>query len=158
MRVHLVRHGRAGHKRDWKGDDALRPLDDTGRRQADALARLLEDEPARALISSPTVRCVQTLEPLAARWGLSVVTDDSLTKEAGAGAVLRLLRHADPGDVLCTHGEVMGALLERLRFGRVEIHTGVRDVLAKGTLWELTLKHGKVRRLRHVDPLQAYAR
>lgn len=157
MLIRLVRHGRAGHKRDWEGDDRVRPLDETGRRQADALGRLLEGEPRGQLLSSPTTRCLQTLEPLAVAWGTAVATDEGLAKDAGTGALLRLLRFAEDGDVLCTHGEVMGALLERLRFGRAEIQTGARDVLAKGTLWELTMKHGHVRRLRHVDPLEITA-
>lgn len=158
MIVRLVRHGRAGRKRDWKADDRLRPLDDVGRRQAEAIAELLGPEPPAALLSSPTTRCVQTLEPLAGSWATAVTTDDALAKEAGTGDLLRLLRHAEDGDVLCTHGEVMSALLERLRFGRTELLTGERDVLSKGTLWELTLKQGKIRRLRHVDPAAARAR
>lgn len=158
MMVRLVRHGHAERKRDWKADDSLRPLDDVGRRQADAIADLLGSERPGALLSSPTTRCVQTLEPLARVWGAPVATDDALAKDAGTGDVLRLLRYADDGDVFCTHGEVMSALLARLRFGRAEIHTGERDVLSKGTLWEVTLKKGKVRRLRHVDPVAARAR
>lgn len=158
MMVRLVRHGHAGRKRDWKADDRLRPLDDVGRRQAEAIADLLGGGRRGTLLSSPTTRCVQTLEPLAGRWGTPVATDDALAKDAGTGDLLRLLRYADDGDVLCTHGEVMSALLARLRFGRAEIHTGERDVLSKGTLWELTLKQGTIRRLRHVDPAAARAR
>jgi 8-oxo-dGTP pyrophosphatase MutT (NUDIX family) len=37
----LVRHGRAGSREQWDGDDDARPLDDKGRAQAEALARLL---------------------------------------------------------------------------------------------------------------------
>lgn len=158
MLVRLVRHGHAGHKRDWKADDALRPLDEAGRRQAAAIADLLGGERPGALLASPATRCVQTLDPLAEVWGVPVATDEALAKDAGTANVLRLLRYAEDGDVLCTHGEVMSALLARLRFGTAEIQTGERDVLSKGTLWELTLKQGKIRRLRHVDPAGARTR
>ncbi|MGE5764485.1 MAG: NUDIX hydrolase, partial [Mycobacterium leprae] len=37
----VVRHGRAGRRRDWTGDDRARPLDAQGQAQAEALAPLL---------------------------------------------------------------------------------------------------------------------
>lgn len=160
MLVRLVRHGRAGHKKEWDGDDSLRPLDALGERNAAALARLLADQPPGRLLSSPTRRCVQTLEPLAAVWDVKVDQDAGLGPDAGALSALALLGRADEGDVLCTHGEVMSALLERLRADGTEIVNGTRrrSLLTKGTMWELDLEGGHVRRLRHVDPVAEGAR
>lgn len=157
MLIRLVRHARAGRKRDWPGDDDLRPLDPTGHRQAAALARVLENAEPGRLRCSPTVRCRQTLEPLGLAWSAAIDDEPRLAKDAGAAGVLELLRTAEDGDVLCTHGEVMSAVLERLRFGGVEIHESGGNILAKGTYWELWAPKGRVRRLHHVDPLTAGA-
>ncbi|MGH2977341.1 MAG: SixA phosphatase family protein [Gaiellaceae bacterium] len=87
----LVRHASAGDRRDWAGDDRLRPLDARGRRQSAALVELLRPLEPRRIVSSPYVRCVQTVEPLAAALGRPVEQDDRLAEGAGRAA-LELLR------------------------------------------------------------------
>jgi broad specificity phosphatase PhoE len=61
----VVRHADAGDKRGWKGPDLLRPLSAAGRRQADGLVVRLEDYPIERILCSPSLRCVQTVQPLA---------------------------------------------------------------------------------------------
>src|SRR5512132_704612 len=61
----VVRHADAGDKRSWKGPDMLRPLSPIGRRQAKGLVVRLEDYPIERILCSPTLRCQQTMEPLA---------------------------------------------------------------------------------------------
>ena len=61
----LVRHAKAGHRRDWKGDDRERPLSHAGASQARKLVPVLSPLAPARLLSSPYTRCVQTLEPLA---------------------------------------------------------------------------------------------
>ena len=69
----LVRHVSAGHRDDWAGDDQSRPLDAEGAMDAVALADLLACFAPRArLISSPALRCTESLQPYAARFGGSV--------------------------------------------------------------------------------------
>jgi 8-oxo-dGTP diphosphatase len=79
----------------------------------------------RRIVSSPYLRCVQTVEPLAGALGLAVEHDDRLAEGAGRAA-LELLR--EDGVVCCTHGDVVGDVLGRglkkgaavvLRDGRV---------------------------------------
>ena len=106
----LVRHASAGDREDWEGDDRVRPLDARGRRQASALVELLRPLEVRRLVSSPYVRCVETLEPLAAALGLPVEQDERLVEGAGR-ASLELLR--EDGVVCCTHGDVVEDLLDR---------------------------------------------
>src|SRR5206468_2146730 len=65
-RSYLVRHGAAGDRHAWHEADELRPLDEEGRWQAEALVALLAEAVIERLLSSPYLRCVQTLEPLAA--------------------------------------------------------------------------------------------
>ena len=49
----LIRHGRAGKRSAWAGDDSLRPLDTKGRRQAAALPALLAGFGIERILSSP---------------------------------------------------------------------------------------------------------
>jgi 8-oxo-dGTP diphosphatase len=106
----LLRHASAGHRFDWEHDDRLRPLDERGRRQALALVELLPPLGLRRIVSSPYVRCVQTVEPLAAALGLPIEQDDRLAEGHGAAAA-PLLR--EDGVVCCTHGDIVEALLGR---------------------------------------------
>src|SRR6266508_3359874 len=62
----LVRHADAGNKRDWSGPDAERPLSEEGWEQAAGLVDLLAGLRIERLLTSPLLRCRQTLEPLAA--------------------------------------------------------------------------------------------
>ncbi len=156
--IHLVRHACAGKKGEWTGPDAERPLDPAGERQADALRRTLHGTPVTALLASPTRRCLQTLEPLADRLDRDVEASEHLRADVAAADLLRYL--VDPaldGAVLCTHGEVMGALLPLLRASGTAIQppgTPDEELLVKGTAWRLDIDpaDGEVLRLQHLRP------
>ncbi len=105
----LLRHASAGEYGSFS-DDRLRPLDKKGRRQAEELAVVLGAEDIRRVVSSPYVRCVQTVEPLAAVLGLEVELDDRLAEGGGSSAQALL---EEDGVVACTHGDVIHALLGR---------------------------------------------
>jgi 8-oxo-(d)GTP phosphatase len=71
----LVRHASAGHKGDWGSEDLLRPLDAEGMLDALLLADLLACFAPRArVISSPALRCTESVRPYAAGFGGSVET------------------------------------------------------------------------------------
>ncbi|HEU5243416.1 MAG TPA: phosphoglycerate mutase family protein [Gaiellaceae bacterium] len=106
----LLRHAAAGDREHWDGDDFVRPLDARGRRQAAELVELLRPLGVRRVVSSPYVRCLETVRPLAATLGLPLESDDRLAEGAGASAV-ELLR--EDGVVCCTHGDIVEALLDR---------------------------------------------
>ena len=75
----VVRHASAGQKADWDGDDRLRPLDAGGEADALLLADLLCCfAPAARVISSPALRCTETMRPYAARSGGSVEVEAAL--------------------------------------------------------------------------------
>src|SRR3954453_420928 len=76
MTVVLLRHGSAGDRDRWDGDDRLRPLDKKGRRQAEALRDALLARGVPRALSSPYVRCTETLAPL----GLDVEPDERLAE------------------------------------------------------------------------------
>ncbi len=140
MIVWIVRHGYAGSKADWWGDDAARPLDDAGRIQAEGLVPLFADVELTHLVSSPTTRCIETLLPLSAAVGLPIEASDDLRHEATPVHVLDLIERSGAGSVLCTHGEVMEPLLDALgTWGiTVPLHQEVR-LLRKGAVWRLDL-------------------
>jgi 8-oxo-dGTP diphosphatase len=105
MTLLLIRHASAGDRDDWVGDDLLRPLDARGRDQASRLPELLGDYEIARVLSSPAVRCVQTLEPLARSRGLDIEVREELSEEhqdeAGATLVPSLVRKQT---ALCVHG------------------------------------------------------
>jgi phosphohistidine phosphatase SixA len=140
VRALLVRHARAGERKRWSGDDRARPLDEKGRRQAEALAPILAELGADALLSSPYLRCVESLEPAGRLLGLRVETRDELAEGSPPDGVLALLDGlAATVPALCTHGDVVDALLP----GR-----GCR----KGAVWVVDVRDGEVRPERYLPP------
>jgi phosphohistidine phosphatase SixA len=116
MTLYLVRHAKAGQRSAWVGDDRERPLSRTGWSQAKLLAERLAALSPSTLVSSPYARCVQTLEPLAALTGATVVTDERLGEDQPFEPVLDLLATLPDASVLCSHGDVIPdtiAALER---------------------------------------------
>jgi hypothetical protein len=153
----VIRHGCAGHKADWDGPDAARPLDAAGVAQAEAFVPALLGRPIRRIASSPTARCVDTVVPLAHARGLPVEEDPVLGRTTTGEKLLALVGGDESADaVLCTHGEVMQGALDALRAAGVPIEA--RDpgddalLLAKGSGWDLTVEGGAVTALRHVHP------
>ena len=111
MKIFLVRHASAGKRSEWEGDDSLRPLDERGRQQADRLVDELEHAQFEHITSSPYVRCVETVEPLAAARGLALEEDDALAEGAGPDAALELFSGLGNDLVACVHGDLVEALL-----------------------------------------------
>lgn len=106
----LLRHAAAGDRDHWDGDDFHRPLDARGRRESEALVELLRPFGVRRVVSSPYVRCVQTVEPLAAALGLPLELDDRLGEGEGRAA-LDLIQ--EDGVLSCTHGDVVREVVDR---------------------------------------------
>jgi 8-oxo-dGTP diphosphatase len=136
LSVYLVRHGKAGHRETWAGDDdTQRPLTKAGRRQGEAIADRLADAGVKTLWSSPYVRCVETLEPLAERLGLTIETDERLAEGANVEDTLELIREAGGGAVLCTHGDVYTDVINALARRGTKLTTPPE--WRKGSLWIL---------------------
>jgi 8-oxo-dGTP diphosphatase len=128
--VYLVRHARAGHRETWDGeDDTLRPLDERGQRQAEGLVAQLAGRDFSRVVSSPYVRCMQSVEPLAEARGLDLEAVGPLAEGAGKAAALELFRSLDAPAVACVHGDLAQMLLgENLK----KAATAVLDVSANG--------------------------
>ena len=114
--LYLVRHAKAGSRHDFVGDDRLRPLTSNGQLQALALADALVAAGVKSLISSPYVRCVETLQPIAELIDVTVAPDECLAEGGSYEPVLELIRSLPDGTALCSHGDVIAetiAALER---------------------------------------------
>jgi 8-oxo-dGTP diphosphatase len=151
--LYLVRHAHAGDKRAWRGPDSLRPLSDPGRREAHGLLTQLRDYPITRIVSSPAVRCLQTVEPLAQRRGLPVESADALGVEADpAGLAELLVDGAADATLLCSHGELIGAALTRLL--EPDLADVGRLTWPKGSTWVLEVANDQVRSARYLPPLR----
>jgi 8-oxo-dGTP diphosphatase len=141
LTIYFVRHAKAGDRSSWSGPDAERPLSKAGRQQAHKLGKRLGAVGVTALVSSPYVRCVQTLEPLADRTGLSIAVDERLTEGAPFEGVLELLDALAGGAVLCSHGDVIPETIEALVRRGLQVGTPVD--WRKASVWVLKRnKHG----------------
>jgi phosphohistidine phosphatase SixA len=136
--IYLVRHGDAGSRTRWAGEDNLRPLSGKGRRQAAWLSEQLAERPVGRLFSSPSRRCVESLEPLAMQRGLTVEVVDVLDEGGGGKEALKfLLAHAAENPVACSHGDVIPKVLRRLHAAGMRANEG--NTAAKGSMWEITV-------------------
>lgn len=150
----VVRHGTAGRKSRFSGDDAKRPLDKRGRAQAEALVPQLLAFGASQVYAADRVRCQQTVEPLAEELGVTVHNEPALTEEAYAKNAKRgRHRMVDIAEqqgtpVVCTQGKVIPDLIawwcER---------DGVRPDKSrnhKGSTWVLSLSDGRLVAADHI--------
>jgi 8-oxo-dGTP diphosphatase len=148
--VYLVRHAKAGSRKAWTDDDELRPLSKPGKAQARALAKRLAGDGITRVLSSPYVRCRQTVEPLAEGRGVPVEPSDALREGASLPDSLRLVEKvAGENAVLCTHGDVLCNLLLHFAELGVDLQT---DRIEKGSVWALELDDGEVRSATYHPP------
>jgi phosphohistidine phosphatase SixA len=129
--VLLVRHAAAGDRDQWTAPDEERPLSPEGERQAAALVDTLAGFDVTRILSSPYLRCTQTVDPLAAARGLEVEARGELAEGGGHATCLLVLGLLEgPDVVLCTHGDVMEDVLDGLGVDRPE-------ETRKGATWVL---------------------
>ncbi len=117
----LVRHAKARPRSSWSGDDGLRPLDDRGEAQAEGLLPLLAAFGVERLVSSPSVRCADTLRPYAAARNLPLRLREGLSEEGYAADPGRAAHHVrraierGAAVALCSHGPVLPSMILALR-------------------------------------------
>ncbi len=106
----LLRHASAGRRLSSPTLDQERLLDARGRVQAASLHDALAGYRIERIVSSPLVRCVDTVVPLAGALGLEIEPYAELEPAASKRSVLRLLRELSPDALVCTHREVLETL------------------------------------------------
>lgn len=80
MLLYFLRHGQAGNREKWTGDDAERPLTGKGKKRLAQEGQRLNDLKldVDAIITSPLVRARQTADVVAKQLGL----EDKVTEDA----------------------------------------------------------------------------
>jgi 8-oxo-dGTP diphosphatase len=138
MTVLLVRHARAGSRKLWEGPDLERPLSKKGRRQAEGPVDMLTRYPVQRVLSSPYVRCMQTVEPLAEKINIDIEEYPELAEGAAPDQVVALLRNAAARtEIWCTHGDIVPIVLDTIvDEDRVKLKKD-ETKYAKGSFWEL---------------------
>ena len=152
MTIYLLRHAKAGERGAWQDDDRLRPLSGRGHLQARRLVEILGDAQFDRLLSSPYVRCMETVVPLSAERGVAIEPAEALAEGAALGDAAALVRkHAANGAVLCTHGDVIPMLLAHYANLGVDIDSNPQ--WPKGSTWVLeTDATGEVASVRYLSP------
>ncbi|MGW3154211.1 histidine phosphatase family protein [Streptomyces sp. NPDC001089] len=165
----LVPHCSSSPRETWRGHDDLRPLSEEGMRQADVLAEVF-GAGVDAVYSSPSLRCRQSVVPLAKASGLAVVDEDRLREARGfgepvawtegvfrpigpslggawaAGRALGALveiaaRHQGGHAVACSHGDTLPAVLTYLAAAH---DCALPPVVGRGSWYRLRLEGGSL--------------
>jgi len=140
--VYLIRHAHAGSRSGWEGDDNRRPLSPKGRVQTEGLTRWLADQPIDEVRSSPSVRCRQTVEPLAEGHGLTITVDRSLGEGSEADeCIAAILDASNRTLVLCSHGDLIPKVIRRLV--AKGMRTKAPNLSQKGSAWVLEVVDGE---------------
>ncbi len=115
-----LRHGKATPPHTWDSPDATRPLTERGVRQAANDAPIIQSWRPRRIITSPAVRCVATVAPLAASTGIVPKQEPGISQDAherGDGTVREVVGkrvRARKTAVLCSHGPVLPEILREV--------------------------------------------
>ena len=138
---YVVRHAKAGSRSHWTGDDRKRPLSPKGEKQAARLVDQFNKVAVTAIHSSPYLRCVQTVEPLARARKLAVQPSRDLQEGRGIAGLYVFFNNPDLDDVvLSTHGDLMWELVEDLTKRRVL--PAFREQFDKGSTWVVEVEDG----------------
>jgi 8-oxo-dGTP pyrophosphatase MutT (NUDIX family)/phosphohistidine phosphatase SixA len=102
----VLRHAQARVRTAWKRDDNERPLTKPGEAQAAKLKPLLHAYGASRVVTSPAVRCTQTVEPYVESVKALLELDDRLSEDTKARHVSRSIETVvgrKRPTVICTH-------------------------------------------------------
>ncbi|MEU7411998.1 MULTISPECIES: histidine phosphatase family protein [Streptomyces] len=168
----LVPHCASSPRAQWSGDDDLRPLSDEGMRQAEVLGEVFQgfQGGVDAVYSSPSLRCRQSVAPLAAAAGVPVVSEDRLREARGfaepqawtegvfaaigpslggawaagraLGALVEIATRHDGGHaVACSHGDAIPATLVHLSAAH---GCALPRIVGRGSWYRLRLERGRL--------------
>ena len=123
----VLRHAKAEPRADWEGDDLERPLTEVGAARADDLAPVLAAYGIRRVVTSPAVRCAQTVEPFAHGISTFLEVDDRLSEDTRSGDVNRsinaLVDRKKP-TVVCTHRPTLPWVFDAIGTDLTELNAG----------------------------------
>ena len=146
MKLVFIRHAKAGSSDHFDGEDFYRPLSKPGGRQALDIADLAELKGTDSIVSSPFIRCIQTVEPLSEKLGIPIDTDPILGDATTSGNLEIWLGQAASDvsqcKVVCSHGDVIPVLVGLL-FDRLP---GIEypALCSKGSQWYFDMGAGAI--------------
>lgn len=128
----ITRHA---HRNKLKGGEADNGLSAKGRKQARALAKFYTRVFARKkpqIFSSPKVRCVETVEPIAKKTKVSLETLDSLNEASLSSELDQKIRSFHsfwlssdaPLTLVCSHGDWIPAYLKHVFGIEIDLDKG----------------------------------
>src|SRR5690348_8252775 len=150
--MYLVRHVNAGKRTLWHDDDRFRPASKTGQRQARGLPEVLSDARFERIVSSPYVRCIESVAPLASARMIAIEVHEAMAEGASLDEALALFqKYTDVGAVFCSHGDVIPMLLEA--FARRGVDLGPDPQCPKGCVWAIeTNRAGEPKHAKYFPP------
>jgi 8-oxo-dGTP diphosphatase len=116
----VVRHAKSVPRSRWKHSDPRRPLTDAGHARAALIVPVLAAYGLQRVVSSPSARCAQTLDPYADATGARMRLRDELSEEgfaddpSGAASVVGALLDRGTPAAVCSHRPVLPAMLAAL--------------------------------------------
>ncbi|MFZ0014093.1 MAG: NUDIX hydrolase [Acidimicrobiia bacterium] len=147
----FLRHAAAGDRTKWDGIDAVRPITKKGKRQSAAIAQSLQDRGIERIYTSPYTRCVQTVELLAEAIGAKVHEHDALAEGPDIDGAYDLADElVGYNAVLCTHGDVIPAVMNRMMWAGLTLES--RFYCSKGSIWEVNIDGGRFTTATYVPP------
>lgn len=149
-----LRHGKAVPPSSWDGPDSTRPLLHRGLEQASSVAQAIAAWKPERLLSSTAVRCVSTIEPVAAITGLPVKLSPGISQDAyedGTSTVNKVVAkrlEKKQTTVLCSHGPVLPGIVDAVASAtRTEVDAVLRRaaMLSTGhfTVLHVSAEHPK---------------
>ena len=124
----VIRHGQARSRKAWRRDDRLRPLLVKGAAQARAAVPVLDAFGVSHIVTSSSVRCVETVRPYAEHSGWDLACTDGLSEEDATDQtvhdVVDDLLHSGEDAVLCTHRPVLPAVYDSIGISHEAHATG----------------------------------
>ena len=138
--VVVLRHGDARTRKGWRQDDRLRPLIQLGRTQAQRLVPILSAYDVTKVVTSGSMRCVETITPYADTTGWSIEVADGVSEEGATASsvvdVVDTLVAGEESAVICTHRPVIPSVLDALGVADTKLEPGAMLVvhLRQGTV------------------------
>jgi broad specificity phosphatase PhoE len=101
-------------------------------------------------LSSPYLRCRQTLEPLAESIGTSVVDEPRLAEGTPFAEALALITAPGPTAAMSTHGDIVVGLVNHLI--SKGLTTPAKAGGSKASTWKLEIEKGEIIKARYLPP------
>lgn len=116
----LLRHTKALKRQLWDGDDGDRPLEHVGQIQAARIPAVYAAYGIEKIYSSDAIRCVQTIEPMAAEYGLTPIYSSEISEfgfekdqEKALDYAVSVMAEGE-ASVMCSHNPVLPKLVKKL--------------------------------------------